>query len=137
MAKGTSEILQLREMLEELVKPWRKESANWDTVVECAKGLVREYFRLSRDDLALRSKAEHIVWPRFHAMRVARDFTPLSLDQIGRRFRLGDRLMDHGNVLHGLRALKERAEVCGQTRATVERLADRFAMLTGLRQIKH
>lgn len=74
---------------------------------------VGGYFQVKPDDLQSRRRSQSIVLPRQIGMYLARQLTPLSLEQIGAYF--GGR--DHTTVLHACRkveqALESDALVCG------------------------
>ncbi len=64
---------------------------------------VEKYFNLKENDLKSKSRSQNIAFPRQIAMYILKEYTPLSLKQIGTAF--GG--MDHTTVLHGIKKVKE------------------------------
>ncbi len=79
---------------------------------------VQEYFHLSRKELLSRSKVRSLVYARQTGMYLARELTPLSLEEIGKRF--GDR--DHTTVLYALNRITEMKNGRPEVKATLRSL---------------
>ena len=104
----------------------------WDDVVELAKCEVCSRFKLARADFDGRPHPEDVAWARFYAIHLARRFTPLSTKRIGALITLGGKPMDHVNVLHALKRVRDRASVSPFVRATIATLEESFSRSTGL-----
>ncbi len=77
---------------------------------------VEKYFNLKEDDLRSKSRSQNIAFPRQIAMYILKEYTNLSLKQIGASF--GG--MDHTTVLHGVKKVKDSMD----EDATVENLVN-------------
>jgi chromosomal replication initiator protein len=75
--------------------------------------VVAEYFGVSPQELIGRRRARSVAYPRQVAMYLARQLTPLSLQEIGVHF--GNR--DHSTVLHAERVI---GAECQQSRRTAD-----------------
>jgi chromosomal replication initiator protein len=93
------------------------------TTVEIIARQVSQYFRVEPNQLCSRRRSRHVLVPRQVSMYLARQLTPLSLDQIGEFF--GGR--DHSTVLHACRkveqALSTNLELSGAVRELEAQLA--------------
>ena len=79
---------------------------------------VQEYFHLSRKELLSRSKVRSLVYARQTGMYLARELTPLSLEEIGRQF--GDK--DHTTVLYALKRITALMNARPEVKATLRAL---------------
>ena len=77
----------------------KKRKITPDLVIE----IVEKYFSLKENDLKSKSKSKNIAFPRQIAMFILKEYTDLSLKQIGASF--GG--LDHTTVLHGCKKIKE------------------------------
>ena len=82
---------------------------------------VAAYFQIPRRLMTCASRDG--ARQRQVAMYLAREFTPMSLPNIGRHF--GNR--DHTTVIHGIRAVIERIETDADLAADIEILRERLA----------
>lgn len=76
-----------------------------------------EHFRVALIEMVSARRARHVARPRQVAMFLARELTPLSLPNIGRRF--GNR--DHTTVMHAIRTVER---LCVEDTAFAWRVAD-------------
>ena len=67
---------------------------------------VEKFFNLKENDLKSKSRSQNIAFPRQIAMYIIKEYTELSLKQIGDSF--GG--MDHSTVLHGINKIKQNKE---------------------------
>lgn len=67
---------------------------------------VEKYFNLKEGDLKSKSRSQNIAFPRQIAMFILKEYTDLSLKQIGTAF--GG--MDHTTVLHGIKKVRDSME---------------------------
>jgi chromosomal replication initiation ATPase DnaA len=67
---------------------------------------VSQATRLSVERIMSGCRTEEIAFARFTIFSLARELTPLSLESIAKIFR-----KDHGSVMHGCRACKDRRSV--------------------------
>jgi len=74
--------------------------------IEDIQRVVARQFKVSKHDLLSNRRTRAIVRPRQIAMYLAKEMTPRSLPEIGRRF--GGR--DHTTVLHAVRKVKQMTE---------------------------
>lgn len=79
---------------------------------------VQDYFHLSRRELLSRSKVRSLVYARQTGMYLARELTPLSLEEIGKRF--GDR--DHTTVLYALNRIAAMKNGRPEVKATLRNI---------------
>ncbi len=108
------------EALSEAGRTIRRESLNPAAIIE----VVASHFRISLPDIRGRSRSKEIVVPRQIAMYLIREFTQLSLDEIGTN--LGKR--DHTTVMHGIEKITRELESDAALRTHVLQL--REALLT-------
>jgi chromosomal replication initiator protein len=80
------------------VEPSREERVSLEEIV----GLVEHNFRVQRTDLVSKSRKGAVVWARQVAMYLARTYTLLPLEEIGRFFG-----RDHATVIHAFGKVKE------------------------------
>jgi len=90
--------------------------------IEKIKKVVAEYFGVDVDSLSDKRRTQNIVIPRQIAMYLAREFTDLSLPQIGEAF--GGR--DHTTVMHAYSKIKEEANKTETMRALVDEIINRL-----------
>ena len=67
---------------------------------------VEKFFNLKENDLKSKSRSQNIAFPRQIAMYIIKEYTELSLKQIGDSF--GG--MDHSTVLHGINKIRQNKE---------------------------
>ena len=67
---------------------------------------VEKFFNLKENDLKSKSRSQNIAFPRQIAMYILKEYTELSLKQIGSYF--GG--LDHTTVLHGINKIKNNLE---------------------------
>jgi len=79
----------------------RKESITMDEIVS----LVENNFGVSRLELESKSRKSNIAWARQVAMYLARNYTLLSLEQIGKVFG-----RNHATVIHAFSKVKNKME---------------------------
>ena len=70
--------------------------------IEDIQKIVSQHYNVSRSDMLSARRTRTIVLPRQIAMYIAKNVTPRSLPEIGRRF--GNR--DHTTVLHAVRKIE-------------------------------
>ncbi|MCL4130635.1 UNVERIFIED_CONTAM: hypothetical protein GTU68_038290 [Idotea baltica] len=70
--------------------------------IEDIQKIVSQHYNVSRTDMLSARRTRTIVLPRQIAMYIAKNVTPRSLPEIGRRF--GNR--DHTTVLHAVRKIE-------------------------------
>ena len=70
---------------------------NYDTV-EFIKSRVSEFFGIPKEEIYIKRRFRHIVWPRQITARLIREHTSLSLEKIGRE--IGGH--DHATVKHAI-----------------------------------
>ena len=80
--------------------------------IENIQQTVAEYFKIRVSDLLSKKRSREIARPRQLAMAFAKEYTNLSLPQIGDRF--GGR--DHTTVMHACRKVKELVETDNKVR---------------------
>jgi chromosomal replication initiator protein len=106
------------EIVESLLREVLHEEGRQVISIEMIQKKVAEHFDLRLADMTGTRRPENIAFPRQIAMFLSRQLTQFSLNAIGEAF--GGR--DHGTVLHGCRAVKNRMEVDVQIRQVVNRL---------------
>ncbi len=67
---------------------------------------IEKFFNLKENDLKSKSRSQNIAFPRQIAMYILKEYTDLSLKQIGSFF--GN--LDHTTVLHGINKIKNQKE---------------------------
>lgn len=87
------------------------------TIVDIQRA-VSTYFGLPFDEMKSARRARDVARPRQIAMFLAKEFTPRSLPEIGRRF--GGR--DHTTVIHAIRRIKELIETNADLASDVTKL---------------
>ena len=87
------------------------------------QGEVSDYFDIPAYEMKSNRRSRSVARPRQIAMFLAKELTPKSLPEIGRRF--GDR--DHTTVIHAIRKVKELMESDPKISADVEILRERLA----------
>jgi hypothetical protein len=87
------------------------------------KDAVAEYFHISPTSMADHCRQRAVARPRQVAMFLARELTPNSLPDIGRRF--GNR--DHTTVIHAVRQVEKLMRANAAFAADVKTLRDRLA----------
>jgi len=90
--------------------------------VEKIKKVVSEYFGIDIMSLSDKRRTQNIVLPRQIAMYLTREFTDLSLPQIGEAF--GGR--DHTTVMHAYAKIKEEVKKMETMRALVDEITNRL-----------
>lgn len=68
------------------------------------QGRVAAHFQIRVSDMRSARRNQAVVWPRFVAIYLCRELTPMSLPQIGRLF--GKR--DHTSIMYALRRVADR-----------------------------
>jgi hypothetical protein len=86
--------------------------------VERIKRIVAETFRIPLIEMVSQRRSRKVARPRQIAMYLARETTPMSLPNIGRRF--GGR--DHTTVIHACKTIEGLVEIDVDTRLTVKSL---------------
>lgn len=92
--------------------------------IENIQRTVAEYFKLRVADLLSKSRTRNIARPRQLAMRFAKEYTNLSLPQIGDRF--GGR--DHTTVLHACHRVNELVETDAKVKEDYRNLQRLFGV---------
>ncbi|MFU2158355.1 MULTISPECIES: chromosomal replication initiator protein DnaA [Caldisericum] len=90
--------------------------------VDRIKKVVAEYFNVDVDSLSDKRRTQSIVLPRQIAMYLTREFTDLSLPQIGDAF--GGR--DHTTVMHAYAKIKEEVNKTETMRALVDEIINKL-----------
>jgi len=90
--------------------------------VDRIKKVVAEYFSVDVESLSDKRRTQNIVLPRQIAMYLTREFTDLSLPQIGEAF--GGR--DHTTVMHAYAKIKEEAKKTETMRALIDEIVNRL-----------
>lgn len=85
--------------------------------ISIIKSVVGHEFDITLADFSKANRANRIAWPRQIAMALTREFTRLSLADIGNAF--GGR--DHSTALYAVRTVKKLAGIEPHTRAIVNR----------------
>ncbi len=106
------------ELAEELLREILHEEGRFTINIELIQKRVAEHFDIRLADMTSKRRPENIAFPRQIAMFLSRQMTDSSLSAIGEAF--GGR--DHGTVLHACRLVKDRMEVDGSVRQTVQYL---------------
>lgn len=91
--------------------------------VAAIQSAVASHYGIPLIEMTSQRRAREVAHPRQVAMFLARELTPKSLPDIGRRF--GDR--DHTTVMHALKAVAQRIEVDEDTAEHVELLRGSLA----------
>ena len=94
-----------------------------DGAVKRIQMTVAAHFGKHPMEMTSERRSNDVAWPRQVAMYLARETTPLSLPNIGRRF--GGR--DHTTVIHAIKKVKERAANDEEFAAELEILRERLA----------
>lgn len=87
----------------------------WDHTVYIVAGIqamVADYYGIDTADMLSARRGRDVAHPRQLAMLLAREFTPKSLPDIGRRFN-----RDHTTVIYGIRAAEARMVEDGEERS--------------------
>ena len=93
-----------------------------DINVETIKRVVSKYFNISVKDIEGRKRSRNISHPRQIAMYLTREFTDLSLPNIGKAF--GGK--DHTTVLHAYEKISEEIKNDNVTKTYVDELTSRI-----------
>ncbi len=93
-----------------------------DINVETIKRVVSKYFNISVKDIEGRKRSRNISHPRQIAMYLTREFTDLSLPNIGKAF--GGK--DHTTVLHAYEKISEEIKKDNPTKAYVDEIISRI-----------
>jgi chromosomal replication initiator protein len=101
---------------EDLLRDFVAEESVRQISAEAIQKKVAEHFGLRIADLVGRRRPNNIAQPRQIAMFLCREFTRMSLQDVGEAF--GGR--DHGTVIHACKAVHNAMEQDAQFRATVE-----------------
>lgn len=81
--------------------------------------IVCEHYNISLERIQLRSRKEEICLPRQLCMYLLKQYTTLTLNQIGSMFNDG---FDHSTVLHSIKSVQDRID-------TYERFRKRFKII--------
>jgi chromosomal replication initiator protein len=90
--------------------------------IQIIQSVVTDFFRVRLLDLQSKKRHRSIAIPRQICMALARQFTRLSLEEIGGHF--GNR--DHTTVMHAIRAVDTRRKKDDQFEANLKALEDRL-----------
>ena len=71
--------------------------------VKLIQQTVAQFYGINEEYMIAKSKEPRIVRPRWMAMYLARQLTPMSYPELGRRF--GGK--DHSTVIHGVRRMEQ------------------------------
>lgn len=93
-----------------------------EPTVQVIQDVVTDFYRVRLLDLQSKKRPRSIALPRQVCMALARQFTRLSLEEIGGHF--GNR--DHTTVMHGIKAVEQRREQDPQFDAVIRSLEDRI-----------
>ena len=93
-----------------------------DINVETIKRVVSKYFNISVKDIEGRKRSRNISHPRQIAMYLTREFTDLSLPNIGKAF--GGK--DHTTVLHAYEKISDELKNDNITKTYVDELTSRI-----------
>ncbi|MBM93910.1 MAG: chromosomal replication initiator protein DnaA [Legionellales bacterium] len=88
------------------------------TQIENIQKVVAQFYGLQVSDFAAKRRTRSVAWPRQMAMYLAREFSSKSLPEIGAAF--GGR--DHTTVLYACRKVKEKLDVCINSKEEYEAL---------------
>ena len=86
---------------------------------EVIRDLVCRHFRVTKEELASRSRKQSVTLPRQVAMYLSRKFTDASLEAIGRLFN-----RDHATVCHSIKKIERRVKESPTLRSQVEFLME-------------
>ena len=84
---------------------------------------IQEHYRIKPKDLLSRSKVRALVHPRQIGMYLARELTPLSLEEIGMHF--GGR--DHTTVIYALERVEGFLKLKPQIRSDLHQIKSRLS----------
>jgi chromosomal replication initiation ATPase DnaA len=98
-------------------------------VVRMIVAIVAAHSGFPQDQIYGRCRTENLAWARQIAMTLSREFTSLTLQEIGELF---DR--DHGTVHHAVEHVAARCTVNSQTKLQVESLRRTVSMHSGVAQ---
>lgn len=104
---------------EGLMREIKREAVTMEEIV----ALVEYNFGISREELGSKSRKGNVAWARQVAMYLARRFTQLSLEQIGKNFG-----RDHATVCHADEKVKEAMKEQPSKRYEVEFLQKKLQM---------
>lgn len=91
------------------------------TIRAACLAVVCEHAQVTEAELRGRDRHARVVWPRFMAMRLMREFTQASQSEIGRAF-----ARDHSSVQHALRACQARMDTDAAFALTYSRVKTEF-----------
>lgn len=103
-------------------KAWPQEARKETLTLEEIISLVEHNFGVRRADLVSKSRKGCIAWARQVAMYLARHYTMLSLEEIGKHFG-----RDHATVIHAFQKVKEIMESQPTRRYEVEFLEEKIS----------
>ncbi len=86
---------------------------------EVIRDLVCRHFRVSKEELASKSRKQAVTLPRQVAMYLSRKFTDASLESIGRLFN-----RDHATVCHSIKKIEKSVKTSPRLRSQVEFLME-------------
>ena len=127
-----SEWLERQERLNPLPKPpWFSIESEIDApprriTVKDIQLIVAKFYRVTLNDINCKRRQGYLIRPRHVAMFLAKEITPCSLVEIGRRF--GRR--DHTTVLHAVKKIERLLLVDPALASEVETLRARISELT-------
>lgn len=100
------------EVLKDIISPTEQKEITPKLIIQ----IVSEHFGLQETDIYSKKRSQDIVYPRQIAMYLCRQFTEISLVNIGKAF--GKR--DHSTVLHAIEKIEAEVETNNSTRNTVD-----------------